>query len=379
MKKIIIAPDSFKESFSAIEAAQAIENGFKQVFSHTTYLKIPMADGGEGTVESLADALHGEIKTITVTGPLGTPVEARYALSKATGVAVIEMASASGLHLVPPDQRNPLITTSFGTGELMVDALNEGVTKIILGLGGSATNDGGAGMAQALGVKLLDEEGQELSFGGGALHTLATIQTNELHPGLSQASIEVASDVENPLLGENGATAVYGPQKGATTQDIRDQLETGLAHYARVIENQVGLTIQDTPGAGAAGGLGAGLLAFVQPRLASGITLVLELTNFVSHLEGADLVITGEGRLDHQSIFGKTPIGVAKAAKEAGVPVIAVAGQLGERYEVIHEHGIDAAFSLVPGAIPLEDAMENGLKYLEELARNIATTMKLQG
>lgn len=379
MKKIIIAPDSFKESFSAIEAAQAIENGFKQVFSHTTYLKIPMADGGEGTVESLADALHGEIKTITVTGPLGTPVEAHYALSKATGVAVIEMASASGLHLVPPDQRNPLITTSFGTGELMVDALNEGVTKIILGLGGSATNDGGAGMAQALGVKLLDEAGRELSFGGGALHTLATIQTNELHPGLAQASIEVASDVENPLLGESGATAVYGPQKGATTQDIRDQLEAGLAHYARIIENQVGLTIQDTPGAGAAGGLGAGLLAFVQPRLASGITLVLELTNFVSHLEGADLVITGEGRLDHQSIFGKTPIGVAKAAKEAGVPVIAVAGQLGERYEVIHEHGIDAAFSLVPGAIPLEDAMENGLKYLEELARNIATTMKLQG
>ncbi|MFK3937236.1 glycerate kinase [Alkalihalobacillus sp. NPDC078783] len=379
MKKIIIAPDSFKESFSANEAAYAIEKGFKQVFPGCTYLKIPMADGGEGTVESLADALHGKIKKVTVTGPLGTPVEASYALSKDTGVAVIEMASASGLHLVPPGQRDPLITTSYGTGELMVDALNEGATKIILGLGGSATNDGGAGMAQALGVKLLNREGQELPFGGGALHTLATIQTNELHPGLTQTSIEVASDVDNPLLGVNGATAVYGPQKGATTQIIRDQLEAGLAHYARVIEEQVGLTVQDTPGAGAAGGLGAGLLAFVRPRLASGITLVLELTNFVSHLEGADLVITGEGRLDHQSIFGKTPIGVAKAAKEAGVPVIAVAGQLGERYEVIHEHGIDAAFSLVPGVIPLEDAMGNGLKYLEVLARNIATTMKLKG
>ncbi|WYP25257.1 glycerate kinase [Alkalihalobacillus sp. FSL W8-0930] len=378
MKKIIIAPDSFKESFSANEAALAIEKGFKQIYPNCTYLKIPMADGGEGTVESLADALHGNIKKITVTGPLGTPVEASYALSKDTGVAVIEMASASGLHHVPQNQRNPLTTTSYGTGELMVDALNEGATKIILGLGGSATNDGGAGMAQALGVKLLDHSGQELPFGGGALHTLTTIQTDGLHSGLAQASIEVASDVENPLLGENGATAVYGPQKGATTQAIRDQLEMGLAQFARVVKDQLGLAVQDTPGAGAAGGLGAGLLAFVHPRLASGITLVLELTNFSSHLVGADLVITGEGRLDHQSIFGKTPIGVAKAAKEAGVPVIAVAGQLGDRYEVIHDHGIDAAFSLVPGAIPLEDAMENGLEYLEALAKNIAMTMKLK-
>ena len=377
MRKIVIAPDSFKESFSAMEAATAIENGFKQIFPDAEYLKIPMADGGEGTVESLADALQGKLKHVTVTGPLGNQVEAVYALSKEDGVAVIEMASASGLHHVPLDQRNPLITTTYGTGELIANALQEGAKRIILGLGGSSTNDGGAGMAQALGVKLLDSANQEISFGGGSLHTLTTIQTDGLNPLLAGVSIEVATDVDNPLLGENGATAIYGPQKGATTLEIREKLESGLTHYAAVVERQLGIEIRDTPGAGAAGGLGAGLLAFLNPRLASGITLVLELTNFEAKVTGADLVITGEGRLDHQSIFGKTPIGVAKAAKKAGVPTIAVAGQLGKEHQVIYKHGIDAAYSLVPGAIPLEDAMTNGLVYLEELSRNIAMTWKL--
>ncbi|TSB44732.1 glycerate kinase [Alkalicoccobacillus porphyridii] len=377
MKKIIIAPDSFKESFSALEAATAIEKGFKQVFPDATYLKIPMADGGEGTVESLADALNGELRTIQVTGPLGNKVEATYALAKQEEVAVIEMASASGLHHVPQDQRNPLITTTYGTGELVVDALKNGATRIILGLGGSATNDGGAGMAQALGIKLLDENGHSIKHGGGALHTLHRIDTRGADPLLAQAKIEVASDVENPLLGENGATAIYGPQKGATTPEIRAQLENGLTHFARVVDRQLGMDIRDTPGAGAAGGLGAGLLAFVNPRMASGVTLILEITRFQEKVSNADLVITGEGRLDYQSIFGKTPIGVARAAKQDNIPVIALAGQLGHGYEAIYKHGIDAAYSLVPGAIPLEDAMKNGLTYLEELSRNIAMTWKL--
>ncbi|MDV2887147.1 glycerate kinase [Alkalihalophilus pseudofirmus] len=376
MRKIVIAPDSFKESFSALQAAIAIEDGFKQVFPEAEYIKIPMADGGEGTVQSLVDALEGTVKSVNVTGPLGEPVEAKYGLSGDRQTAVIEMAEASGLSLVPIELRNPLITTTYGTGQLIEDALNEGVNHIIIGIGGSATNDGGTGMAQALGVKLLDSKGEDLPYGGAALVHLASIQTDEIHPRLSEVTIEVACDVDNPLLGERGASAIYGPQKGATAEMVV-QLDAALAHYASVINRDLGKDVAEIAGAGAAGGLGAGLLAFLDVRLESGVTLVLEATDFNKKAEGADLVITGEGRLDHQTVFGKTPIGVARAAKSQGASVIAIAGGLAPGHEAIYEEGIDAAFSLVPGIMTLNEAIVDGLTYLERTANNIAKTIKM--
>ncbi|WP_059106139.1 glycerate kinase [Shouchella shacheensis] len=376
MKKIVIAPDSFKESFSALEAAVAIEKGFRTVFPEAVYEKIPMADGGEGTVQSIADALGAEQRTLTVTGPLGKPVHAVYALAHTEKVAVIEMAAASGLQLVSPEARDPRLTTTYGTGELVADALEQGATRIILGIGGSATNDGGAGFAQALGLKLLDDQGANLHYGGSALKQLARIDTEDVHPKLKEATIEVACDVDNPLLGERGAAAVYGPQKGADAACI-EELEAALTHFADIIEKALGKDVRHTPGSGAAGGFGAGLLGFFDSRLASGVTLILESTRFAERVAGADLVITGEGRIDHQTPFGKTPIGVAKAAKQADAPVIAIAGQLGEGHEAIFENGIDAAFSLVPGAISLEDAFSNGLHYLEGTAASIARTVSI--
>jgi glycerate 2-kinase len=376
MKKIVIAPDSFKESFSALEAANAIEKGFKGIFPDVEYIKVPMADGGEGTVQSLVDALDGTVKTVIVIGPLGEPVSASYGLSGDRKIAVIEMAEASGLSLVPTEQRNPLITTTYGTGQLIADALNEGVEHIIVGIGGSATNDGGAGMAQALGVKLLDSNGEEIPYGGAALTNLESINVDDLHPKLAEVTIEVACDVDNPLLGEQGASAIYGPQKGATKEMVQ-QLDKALAHYAIVISKQLNKEVKDIAGAGAAGGLGAGLLAFLDVRLDSGVTLVLEATHFTQKIVGADLVITGEGRLDHQTIYGKTPIGVARAAKMEGISVIAIAGGLAPGHETIYDQGIDAAFSLVPGITTLNDALENGLEYLELTAKNLATMIKV--
>ncbi|MDO7269702.1 glycerate kinase family protein [Shouchella clausii] len=376
MQKISIAPDSFKESLTALQAAQAIKAGFKRVFPHAIYECIPMADGGEGTVQSLADALGATIRTATVTGPLGNQVEAAYAFAKKEQIAVIEMAAASGLHLVPKDKRDPRKTTTFGTGELIKDALEQGAKRIILGLGGSATNDGGAGCAQALGIRLEDAEGKELQQGCSPLIKLARIRTETKHPLLADASLEIACDVDNPLLGPKGASAIYGPQKGAT-QEMIAEMERALTHYAAVIKQQLGKSVQHIAGAGAAGGLGAGLLAFFQPRIESGVTLVLEATGFHKRIAGSELVVTGEGRLDSQTPYGKTPIGVAKAAKAQQIPVIAVAGQLGDGYEAIFDHGIDAAFSLVPGAIPLDDAIANGAAYLEAVAEQIARTYAL--
>ncbi|KAA9030630.1 glycerate kinase [Niallia endozanthoxylica] len=376
--KIVIAPDSFKESLSALEVAESIEKGFKQVIPDAEYIKVPMADGGEGTVQSLVDATGGEIISKTVTGPLGEPVEAFFGILGNKTTAVIEMAAASGLHLVPAKKRNPLMTTTRGTGELIASALDYGVNHIIIGIGGSATNDGGAGMAKALGTHLLDKDGKEIGEGGASLVDLASINLSELDPRLETIKIEVACDVDNPLTGEKGASVIFGPQKGAT-QEMIVQLDKSLAHYAAIIERDLGKKINDVPGAGAAGGLGGGLLAFLPAELKRGVEIVIEATGLSQIVEDADMVITGEGKIDGQTIFGKTPIGVAKTAKKYGVPVVGIAGNVANDSHVVHEHGIDAIFSIVPGVVVLEDAFKHAGEYVERTAANIAAVFKMKG
>ncbi|KJJ41466.1 glycerate kinase [Bacillus subtilis] len=374
--KIIIAPDSFKESLSALEAADAIERGFKSVFPGADYRKLPMADGGEGTVQSLVDATNGWIKEQIVKGPLGEPVEAFFGMLGDGKTAVIEMAAASGLHLVPVEKRNPLVTTTKGTGELITAALDAGAERLIIGIGGSATNDGGAGMIQALGGRLLDESGREIGSGCGALSQLASIDVSGLDPRIHHVKLEVACDVDNPLTGPRGASAVFGPQKGATDDMVR-VLDQHLTHFADVAEKALGTTFRETEGAGAAGGLGWSLLAFLHADLKRGIDIVLEAVDFENEVQDADLVITGEGRIDSQTIYGKTPIGVAKAAKAYDVPVIGIAGSISRDSDAVYQHGLDALFSIVPGAVPLEDAFEHAAEYMERTARDIAASIKL--
>ncbi len=369
--KIVLAPDSFKESLSALQVAESLENGFKQVFPDAEYVKVPMADGGEGTTQSLVDATGGRIITKTVTGPLGEKVEAFFGILGNETTAIIEMAAASGLYLVPSEKRNPLVTTTRGTGELIAAALEHNVDHIIIGIGGSATNDGGAGMASALGARFLDKNGQKLEDGGGFLSSLAAIDLSHLDSRLDGVKIEVACDVDNPLIGPKGASAIFGPQKGATPEIVH-QLDENLAHYAAVIERELGIKIAEVPGAGAAGGLGGGLLAFMQADLKRGVDIVIEATRLSELVADADLVLTGEGKIDSQTIFGKTPIGVAKTAKKHVVPVIAIAGNAASDSDVVHEHGIDAVFSIIPGVISLQEAFQNAEEYVERTARNIA-------
>ena len=374
--KIVIAPDSFKESLTALEVAQAIEKGMRNVLPEAEFIKVPMADGGEGTVQSLVDATGGTIISRTVTGPLGEPVEAFLGLSGDKKTAVIEMAAASGLHLVPVEKRNPLITTTRGTGELISAALDFDVEHIIIGIGGSATNDGGAGMAQALGIKLLDVAGAEIGEGGGALGEISSIDMTQIDPRLSSVKIEVACDVDNPLTGPTGASAIFGPQKGATPEMVKI-LDQNLHHYAETISSNLGKDIEQVPGAGAAGGLGGGLMAFLSAELKRGVEIVLDATRLEEQVKDADLVITGEGKIDAQTVFGKTPIGVAKTAKKHNVSVIAIAGNVASDSHVVHDYGIDAVFSIVPGIISLSNAFENASEYVERVSANIASVVKL--
>ncbi|WP_307893043.1 glycerate kinase [Bacillus swezeyi] len=375
--KIVIAPDSFKESMTSMEAAVSIEKGFKAVLPDAEYIKIPVADGGEGTVQALVDATGGELIYKKVTGPRGTPVKAAYGLLGDGKTAVIEMAEASGLHLVPPKQRNPLLTTTRGTGELIADAIEQGADKMIIGLGGSATNDGGAGMASALGVKFLNRDGKEIQDGGGKLSQIAQIDMSGLHPALKQIKFEAACDVDNPLTGPRGASAIFGPQKGAT-EEMAALLDQNLKHYAEMIRDELNLEADLLPGAGAAGGLGAGLYAFLKAELKSGVEIVLDTLSFSERIKGADLIITGEGKIDGQTIYGKTPAGVAKRAGKADIPVIAFAGSLGEGCELVYDKGISALFSIVPGITSLEESLANGSAYLEHCARNIAAVWSLK-
>lgn len=374
--KIVIAPDSYKESLSALEVATAIERGFREIFPSANYVKLPVADGGEGTVEAMVAATQGRIIHVPVTGPLGEPVEGFYGLSGDDQSAFIEMAAASGLELVPPSQRNPLKTTSWGTGELIRHALDAGVKHIIIGIGGSATNDGGAGMVQALGAKLLNAAQKPVGLGGGELATLAHIDLTGLDKRLKACRIEVACDVTNPLTGEEGATAVFGPQKGATPEMIVT-LDNALAHYAQVIARDLDIDVLNLSGGGAAGGMGAALYAFCGAQLRQGIEIVTDALHLADQVADADLVITGEGRIDSQTIHGKVPVGVAKVAKCFNKPVIGIAGSLTADVGVVHEHGIDAVFSVIYTICSLEDALENASENVRMAARNIAAALKV--
>lgn len=322
--KIVIAPDSFKESMSARQAAEAIHQGFSKVLpSSTVYDLIPMADGGEGTTEVLMEALKASTIEVDVKDPLLRDIRARYAYAQHNQTAIIEMAAASGLDLLSTNEKNPMTTSSYGTGQLINHALEQGAKKIILGIGGSATNDGGVGMLQALGVKFSDSNHSSIAPGGIHLLDIDNIDISQLNPKLKDVEIKVACDVTNPLLGDNGATAIYGPQKGATAKMI-PKLDTALSHYHDKIKLQLEKDVKDVPGAGAAGGMGTALLAFLDVDLTKGIDVVLEETRFTSRIENADLVVTGEGKIDNQTILGKTPIGVARASKQINIPVIAI-------------------------------------------------------
>ena len=374
--KIVIAPDSYKESLSALEVAQAVEAGFRQVFPDADYVLVPVADGGEGTVDAMVAATGGRKETVTVSGPLGEPVEAFYGLTGDGDTAVIEMAAASGLALVPPDRRNPLLTSSRGTGELIRAALDAGARRFILGIGGSATNDGGAGMVQALGARLLDLEGRELDGSGGDLARLERIDVSALDPRLAECRIEVACDVDNPLTGARGASAVFGPQKGATPEMVQ-ALDANLARLARIVGRDLGVAVDTVPGAGAAGGMGAAMLAFFGATLKPGIEIVTAAVDLDTHVRDADLVITGEGRIDFQTVHGKTPIGVARVAKRHGKPVIGIAGSLGAEVGVVHAHGIDAVFSVLSKPCTLDEALRDAAANVELTARNVAAVLRI--
>lgn len=374
--KIVIAPDSFKESLSALQVAQSIRQGFSEVFPHASYLLLPMADGGEGTVDAMIDATDGERIQTTVKGPLGDRVQAYFGWLAERKTAVIEMASASGLHLVAVKERNPLYTSTFGTGELILSALASGAQKIILGIGGSATNDGGAGMIKALGAQLLDCRGNDLAPGGAALQNLHRIDLSGLDKRLFNTDILVACDVNSPLCGKKGASIVFGPQKGATP-DMVKQLDRALQHYGRLIEHTTGRAVLEIPGAGAAGGMGAALFGLLNARLRPGVEIIAEALNLESALRDANLVITGEGRIDSQTIHGKTPIGVARIAKRYGVPVIALTGAISRDYGAVHEHGLDAVFPILTEVSTLEQALSDARDNLTITARNVARVWRL--
>ncbi|KZM38758.1 glycerate kinase [Marinomonas sp. SBI22] len=373
--KILIAPDSFKESLSAEQVAKAIEQGFRQHFAEADYHHVPIADGGEGTLAALVSSNQGEIKTSLVEGPLGDLTKAKWGLINQGDVAVIELAEASGLALVAPEKRQVLAASSYGTGQIIKQALDLGVTQIILCLGGSATNDAGAGIAQALGIQLLDKAGNEIEKGGAALSQLDKINIDNLHPRASQIEWLLACDVDNPLCGPKGASAVFGPQKGATQAEVKT-LDAALAHFAKQIAD---LTKEDhatTSGYGAAGGTALGISLFARPKLEAGIDIVLRTANFEQHLEGADLVITGEGQMDYQTLHGKAPFGVAKAAKEKGIKVIGISGSLGADTSGLEDY-FDAIFDSTRASMPLEQALVEAEKNLVHLASNIAATLKL--
>lgn len=374
--KFILAPDSFKESMTAKEASEAMEKGIKKVIPNAECIKVPMADGGEGTVQSLVDATSGEIVNLEVTGPDCKKVNAMFGILGDKKTAVIEMASASGIHLIKKEERNPLYTTTYGTGELIKYALDKGVQRLLIGIGGSAINDGGVGMAQALGVKFLDETGSELSFGGGALEKLSKIDLSGLDERIKKVSVEVACDVTNPLIGKNGASYIFGPQKGATPEMV-EQLDKNLNHYGEIVKSQLRKDVMNVPGAGGAGGLGAGLLAFLNAELKRGVELIIKYTDLEEKMKGADYVFTGEGGVDYQTVFGKTPFGVATIAKKLNIPTILFAGRIGEGAEKLYKHGVVSIIGILPGIVSLEEALKDGAKNMERISENIARILKL--
>ncbi len=374
--KVVIAPQSFKGSISALDAARAMEQGVKRVFPDTETVLAPVADGGDGTLETLVEATEGDIRSATVTGPIGEPVEAEWGALGDGETAMIEMARTSGLALLSLDERDPLRATTYGLGEIIREALDAGFRSFIVGIGGSATNDGGAGMAQALGVRLLDESGNDLPPGGAALADLRKIDTSGLDARAAASQFSVACDVSNPLTGPEGASAVYGPQKGATPELV-EQLDGALGNFAEVVERDIGRSINDVPGSGAAGGLGGGMMAFLDGSLRAGVDIVLDQVGLNEQLEGADLVITGEGQLDFQTVYHKAPIGVAWRAKERGIPVIAISGSLGQGFEDVHPEGIDAVASIVSAPMSLDEASARASELIADATAEAMRFMKV--
>ena len=365
--KIVIAPNALKGCLTAAEAADALACGVARVSPDIDIVQVPVADGGDGLADVLVNALHGVERTVLVTGPLGDPVSATFCHVPTRRLAAIEMATASGLALLAKERLNPLLTTTLGTGELIKAALDLDIVHLIIGIGGSATNDGGIGMAAALGARFLDGNGQSVEPVGGALGMIQRIDLSNVDSRLAAVRIEVICDVDNPLLGARGAAHVYGPQKGATPEQVQI-LDAGLANLAAVINRDLGLDVRDLPGAGAAGGLGAGLKAFLNAELRRGVDLVLDLVGLNEQLHGADLVLTAEGQIDFQTAFSKAPAGVAERARAGNVPCIAIAGSVGRGLDALHELGINAVFSLCPGPVSLEQAMASGGDYLAATA-----------
>jgi glycerate kinase len=375
--KIIIAPDSFKGSLSALEVCENIEKGIRKVFDNAEIVKVPMADGGEGTVQSLVDATAGKLINLKVKDPLMRSINTFYGILGDGNTAVIEMAAASGITLLSKEERNPMQTTTYGTGQIIKHALDMGCRNFIIGIGGSATNDGGAGMLHALGVKLLDQNGYEIAFGGGYLDKLHVIDLSEIDSRLKLCNIVAACDVDNPLCGDKGASNIFGPQKGAD-ENMIITLDENLSHYADMVEKYLGISIRDYPGAGAAGGLGGGLLAFLNAKLLPGINIVIETAALEDKLKDADLVITGEGMIDYQTQYGKTPFGVAKLAKKYNIPVIAIAGGVGRDAEELYSKGFDSIFSIVDKPMLLEEAIEHSGLLLQKTTERIMRVIKLK-
>ena len=367
---IVLAPDSFKESLSSIAVAQAMAQGVKAAVPNARVDCVPMADGGEGTVQALVWATDGTYCDELVHDPLARPVEAVFGMIGSGDCAIIEMAAASGLALVPADKRNPLLTSTRGTGELILAALKAGVSRIILGIGGSATVDGGTGMARALGVRFLDIAGNDLPEGGGALSQLATIDVTGLDPRINNVHIDVACDVNNPLTGPNGAAHIFGPQKGATPAMVQ-QLDHGLANLGKLMAQQLGKNVIDVSGSGAAGGLGAALMAFLNGRLTSGVDLVIQAVRLADRLNAADLCLTGEGKLDFQSASGKAVMGVGRLAKSMNVPVIVLAGTIGPGAEKLLDQGIVSYHAIKPDSMPLPEAIKRAAELLEQTAHRV--------
>lgn len=379
LMKFVLAPDSFKESMTAPEAVMAMERGVRAVFPESECVRSPMADGGEGTTVALVAALGGEFVHANVHDALGRPITARYGYVPHRRLAIIEVAAAAGIDLVASGQRDPLIASSAGVGELLLDALGRGARRFVVGLGGSVTNDAGAGMLQALGVHLLDANGAELSPGGAALGGLDRIDLTDLDPRLRETRVEIASDVTNPLLGAHGASAVFGPQKGATPAMVAE-LDAALSVYARAVAAATGVEVADAAGAGAAGGLGAAFLAFFPALMRSGVDVVARAARLEERIVGADLVLTGEGSVDAQTALGKTPLGVARVAARLGVPVVVFAGRIGDGAEVLYDHGVTAIIPIVRTVTDLPTALTEGRLNLElavqTVCRVIAATRR---
>ena len=375
--KIVIAPDSFKESLSAADVATCIENGFSEIFPDSEYIKVPLADGGEGTVDVLVDALNGQRQNQIVRGPIKDDVNAVWALldDGQSKTALIEIAAASGLDLITPEQRDPLLATSYGTGQSILQALDLGVQKILIGLGGSATNDGGAGILQALGGQLLDAQGNELPLGGAALANLASIDLTDLDKRCANVEFIVACDVSNPLIGKNGASAIFGPQKGATTEMV-ELLDNALSHFADIAEKTTRINHQQSAGFGAAGGAPLGLSLAFNIQIKAGIDMVLDILNVDELLHGADLVISGEGMMDNQTLNGKTPFGIAQRAVQRGIPVIAIAGSLGTEVDALYD-SMGSIFGTVRSPQSLPQVLDEADKNLTRTARNVAATLAM--